>query len=431
LINARYKSTCPVCGNRIERGGSVEKLEGMDAWVHYPDCTHTPLDDRQRLAFVELAKLSGPRLRKAAMAIGAHVTSNGRYVDDSEVRARACKLKPAADKLKSAVELAGGSTALQDEISRLRSGQQAAQPPSAPALAVDIEAAERELKRILSAWLDDWAGSLDERVKSAALDSVKHLQRTVHEVRVPGRPVKEFEESFHKDFDRLLKMVAAGVNVWLAGPAGSGKTRAVKQAAEALGLKFRFNGAIDSAYKLSGFVDARGKIVSTAFREAWGQGGLYLFDEVDASLPSAVLAFNAALSGDLCDFPGEPEPVVKHKDFRVCAAANTWGFGGDTNYVGRSKMDAAFLDRFTFLHWDYDEGLETKLAEEHGAWARKVQAARAAGRTRGLKVVISPRATLNGATLLRAGFTDMEAADATVLSRLDDASREALRGYFR
>src|SRR5690606_7558053 len=109
------------------------------------------------------------------------------------------------------------------------------------------------------------------------------------------------------------KMVAAGVNVWLAGPAGSGKTTAAEQVAKALKLKFYFNGAIDTEYKLSGFVDAHGRIVSTAFREAYTNGGVYLFDEVDASLPSATLAFNAALANGQCDFPGSKEPTPKHK----------------------------------------------------------------------------------------------------------------------
>jgi hypothetical protein len=35
-------------------------------------------------------------------------------------------------------------------------------------------------------------------------------------------------------------------------------------------------------------------VVNTDFRRAYKDGGLFLFDEIDASFPQALLAFNAA-----------------------------------------------------------------------------------------------------------------------------------------
>jgi hypothetical protein len=211
----------------------------------------------------------------------------------------------------------------------------------------------------------------------------------------------------HASFPTLLQMVAARdgdgnrLNIWLPGPAGSGKTRAAKNAAEALGLPFRFCGALDSAYALLGFANAAGVTVRTQFREAYEHGGVFLFDEVDASDPSAVLALNAALANGLCAFPDAIVP--RHPDCAIIAAANTWGHGGNSDYVGRFKQDAAFLSRFVMLQWDYDAALERAICTNL-AWCERVQQIRARVRENGINVVISPRATLNGEALLRQGI---------------------------
>jgi hypothetical protein len=215
----------------------------------------------------------------------------------------------------------------------------------------------------------------------------------------------------HRQFDHLLKMVAAGCNVWLAGPAGSGKTTAARNVAKALGRPFYFTGAVDTEYKLLGYTDAKGNLVRRPFREAWEHGGVFLFDEIDASLPGAVLALNAALAGDLCDFPDACIP--RHPDFLCIAAANTFGQGANAEYVGRMKQDAAFLDRFSFLAWEIDTDLETRTSGNE-TWARHVQMIRAKVHAKGLKVLVTPRATYQGARLMAAGLTRQEAEAATI-----------------
>lgn len=216
----------------------------------------------------------------------------------------------------------------------------------------------------------------------------------------------DLETILHKTFDDLLSFVQSQTNCWLVGPAGSGKTTAARMVAEKLGLQFYFNGAIDSEYKLLGFIDAQGRVISKPFRKAFEEGGVYLFDEVDASLPGAVLAFNAALANGYCDFPdGE---VKAHENFRCIAAANT--FDGTGEYVGRMKQDNAFLDRFAMLEWGYDEVLEAKIAakrfgdsEQVKEWIGFVQKCRANAKKHGIKVVISPRATMHGLQLMIKG----------------------------
>lgn len=254
-----------------------------------------------------------------------------------------------------------------------------------------------------------------EVIREVIRESIGHVTITIEGVSTPYRKTLP-SETRHKDFVRVLRAITCD-NVFLVGPAGSGKTTLAKQIAEALGVPFYFTGAINSEYKLSGFIDAHGRIISTAFRKAWEFGGLFLFDEIDASSPNAVLAFNAPLANGYADFPDGS--VERHPDFHAIAAANTFGTGATREYVGRNQLDAATLDRFAFIEMGYDETLETTLAiqanEEHGEpWAHHVQRIRGAVNRLRERIVVSPRASIGGAKLLKAGATWEETEQARI-----------------
>jgi len=237
----------------------------------------------------------------------------------------------------------------------------------------------------------------------------------------------------HQIFDALRMAVAAKVNVFLVGPAGSGKTTVAKQVAHSLGLRFHFNGAIHSEYKLTGFRDAQGKVHRTAFREAFEHGGLYLFDEIDASQPAALLAFNAALANGMLDFPDRN--VQAHPNFRCIAAANTWGKGATMDYVGRNALDAATMDRFAMLEMRYDASLERRMAHLASdgqidlaeAWLELVQKTRSLCHDHDFRHIVSPRATQQGLSLMVGGIT-AEGATIMVLRRgMEDISWGRIR----
>lgn len=234
------------------------------------------------------------------------------------------------------------------------------------------------------------------REEIAQLQSRKPLDLIIHTA--DGKK-KDIGVS-HKNLPTLLNILSQHLNVYLVGPSGSGKTHAARQCAESLGVPFYFTGAIANEYKLTGYMDANGKYVTTEFRKAYENGGLFLFDEIDASFPQAVLAFNAALANDFMDFPDKQVP--KHKDFYCIAAANTIGQGADRQYVGRNQLDAASLDRFVFLDWPYDENLETKLGDNL-EWTKYVQKIRKVVNHFKIRHIISPRASIYGGKLLAQG----------------------------
>lgn len=233
----------------------------------------------------------------------------------------------------------------------------------------------------------------------------------------------------HKQFANLLRLVSIGENVWLPGPAGSGKTSAARAVAQALELPFYHSGKIMMEHQALGYKDANGVYHTTPFREAYEKGGVFLQDECDGSEAKALLPLNMGLENGEMAFPDRI--VQAHRDFRCIAAANTFGLGGDSDYVGRNRLDAAFLDRFDFLPWEYDEDFEQFLAlqvwEGAAGWVQRVQSLRRNAKARGIRVLITPRASLKGAKLLKAGVSQSNVEQWTVRKAMTRAQWEGIQ----
>lgn len=164
----------------------------------------------------------------------------------------------------------------------------------------------------------------------------------------------------HKEFETILKLVNADIPVFLTGPAGCGKNVICKQVAEALGKEFYFSNAVTQEYKITGFIDANGTFHETQFYKAFTQGGIFMLDEIDASVPEVLVILNAAIANRYFDFPNGR--VQAHKDFRIVAAGNTFGTGADAEYTGRYQLDASSLDRFAIVEINYDTNIEMAIA---------------------------------------------------------------------
>lgn len=286
-------------------------------------------------------------------------------------------------------------------------------------LGTALEDAVRSISETTAAtWMADVVPMVNDRV-AELLSSHRKVDITVN-----AAPPVSFDQQ-HKALEDVLLMVVAGTSPFLVGPAGSGKTTLAEQIAKALGREFYMAARVTSEFKLVGFVDAQGRTVRTQFREAYEHGGIFLFDEVDASDPDAMTAFNAALANGLADFPDGM--VKRHPDFAAVAAGNTFGRGADRQYVGRNQLDAAALDRFQVYEVDYDEALELKLAGNDD-WTKYVQKVRKAVENQKVRHVVSPRASMAGAKLLAAGMDRAMVEEATIWKGLDKAQRDRVLG---
>ena len=167
---------------------------------------------------------------------------------------------------------------------------------------------------------------------------------------------------FHKMFDKVLKLVDMNLPVMLTGGAGAGKNFMLEQVANALGLDFYYTSTITQEYKLTGFIDGGGKYHETEFYKAFTQGGIFMLDEIDASIPECLVILNGAIANGYFDFPTGRE--IANENFRVVCAGNTVGLGADLVYTGRNVLDGATLDRFVLVEIDYDPRIEENLCQD-------------------------------------------------------------------
>ena len=194
---------------------------------------------------------------------------------------------------------------------------------------------------------------------TAQVEALKNQPARVHEIKLPEKTGK-VEGITHPKYDEVLAMIAEGENVYLYGPAGSGKNVLCAQVAKGLGIPFYYQNTVLTKFDLSGFKNAVGDFEKTEFFEAFTKGGLFMLDEVDNSTAEAMVALNAALANGYYSFPGIGRVDV-HPDFRCIAAGNTIGTGADSAYCGRYKLDASSRDRFCFEGIDYCEEIETAI----------------------------------------------------------------------
>jgi len=272
-----------------------------------------------------------------------------------------------------------------------------------PTAKVDREASRQELLRELLSGVDR-----DEVIQIVNDVFDKRIGDGLPERRIIVTPakVKKLDGTlYHKVFDDVLMAIGAGLHAALVGPAGTGKTEMAECVAKALELPFHFTGKVTSEFQLLGFRDAHGTVHETEFRRAFVNGGLFLFDEMDASSPNAVTRFNAALSNGYCDFPDGHHKA--HPNFKVIAASNTFWSGATREYVGRNPMDGASKDRFCFIEVDYDNGLERLIASQYDsgeAIAVRVQSVRKAITDLKIRHIASMRATISLCKLIGAGM---------------------------
>lgn len=239
------------------------------------------------------------------------------------------------------------------------------------------------------------------------MDAVEKSKPIQIEIKRPDHAPILLPDLYHRHFPELLQICQAKLpgdahlNVWVYGPAGTGKTTAAKQVANVLNLKFYTMGALETGYQILGYNDGNGQYVTTHFRECWEHGGVIALDECDSYTPSAALALNGALANGFCAFADKLVP--RHKDCIIIAGANTTGLGGTIEYVGRMKQDAAFLDRFVMLDWPIDEALEDAICVSKG-WLKIVRHVRTKVASNQIKgIMVTPRATLYGDAMIKSG----------------------------
>lgn len=235
-----------------------------------------------------------------------------------------------------------------------------------------------ELKSLITDSIGNALDIVDDKIAEAIAKAPKGGAGAGKDIVVKVRdlPPVKLSATPHALLERVLKLYTAQVskrNVMLVGPAGSGKTTLAEQLAEVLNTTFAAISCSPgmSETKVLGRVtpritgDEASVYETTPIVEAYVNGGVILFDELDNADASILTAFNSMLANGYVMLPNG-QRATRHEATLIIGTANTYGHGADRIYVGRNALDGATLDRFTgtTLDMDYDKGVETSLCPE-------------------------------------------------------------------
>ena len=239
---------------------------------------------------------------------------------------------------------------------------------------------------------------INKQINAKVEKEVAKLKPTL--VRIPNRKEVVLEESLHKAFKDVLYFCEMERQVFVAGPSGSGKTHMASQVAKALGVQFKHiscSAGLSEAHLL-GRMLFDGTYVKSDFVDCYENGGIFLFDEIDAADANTLLVVNSALANGSMSVPNRKDnPSAKrHRDFMCICAGNTWG-SGSIEYAGRNYMDAAFMDRFAAskVVVDYDNKLEKKICTDDFLYSA-LNNLRKAVMDKKIRRVISTRVFISG-----------------------------------
>lgn len=234
--------------------------------------------------------------------------------------------------------------------------------------------------------------------------------------------------------------------ITMVGPTGNGKTTVAEAVLEVLGYAYE-------VLDMTEFVEPADLIGSTTYvlkdgqgEETWRdgivtrcfrEGKALLINEFDTANPRAAMCLQSVFQSPGLNKKGRyvttPDGRVYPKDdCPIILTMNTFGSGASRMYVGRNALDAATLDRMSYIKTVYEN--EQDILERHGceeALAGKLVEWAVGMRKRidenALRVSLSNRVLLNMADSIQNDEIDFDQAVADeFLDRLDEDVRDIL-----
>lgn len=231
-------------------------------------------------------------------------------------------------------------------------------------------------------------------------------------ITITGRDKKavQIKGIIHAQFEECIFICEQERQLYMGGAAGSGKTKIAEQIAQSFALDFAHiscSAGLSEGHLL-GRMLFNGKYVESDFVRLYENGGVFLFDEIDAADANTMLVINSALANNYLSVPNRQKKSMakRHEDFICICAANTWGHGS-FEYHGRNNLDAAFLDRFAVAkaHITYDKELEKALCSNNEPLLNAIWTARDYAIHHRMRKIISTRSIISGHRQMLAGKT--------------------------
>ena len=143
-----------------------------------------------------------------------------------------------------------------------------------------------------------WEDTFGDNETTEEEQDVKEEQEVEEELKLP-------KKVRHEKYPIIKSCLENDIPIYLAGPAGSGKNYTVEQIARENGWNFYYTNSVQQEYKLTGFIDAGGTYQETEFYKACTdtEECIFFLDEMDASIPEALVLINAAIANGYFEFP--------------------------------------------------------------------------------------------------------------------------------
>ena len=243
----------------------------------------------------------------------------------------------------------------------------------------------------------------------------------------------------------LATAIERGSNVWLGGPAGSGKSTLPQQFAAYTGrpfvkLSFTKQSNVDDQLGGTGVkAGDTGWVDGVLIQAVRRPGTVILLDEITLAPPGVQGLFQGVADDHRTIFLSTGEKVTCAPGVVFVVADNTFGFGDETGqYHGTHAANGALVNRFKrMLKVDYlTTQQEAQALANHTAapLAACQHVAEFAARARKLPamdgVILSLRNMVGFVQTVQDGFTVKEAANVTMLNRLPATERAALEVLF-
>ena len=183
---------------------------------------------------------------------------------------------------------------------------------------------------------------------------------------------------YHENTMDIVRAIMCGDWPYLWGPTGCGKSMMISQISELLGLGMLKAGKITEPFSILGYNDPQGNYRLTPTFIAYLYGYLLFFDEFDNGNADTAVIMNDIFTqldnrihGRTVSSVifGDDIPVFTNPNFRLVAAGNTKGKGGDEqNNPDRGPIGESIRQRMSPFQVGYDDRLEKAILKGYDAW---------------------------------------------------------------
>lgn len=274
---------------------------------------------------------------------------------------------------------------------------------------------------------DTFFSGLNELIEDRVQDAIERMMPTTHEYTcADNTSLPTLKERQHYLFPLVQILVKTkGINTYLWGEKGCGKSSIAINAAKSLGIDpviIACDRDVTRGYFL-GYMSAEGKYIPGMVYNAFKNGGVVILEEFDSLSPGVRLCLNNLIANSHFTFPNV-ETCEKHPNFRVIATGNTLSIGATQQYVARQAQDSASIDRFVYLEIPLDESLEAEIfgskcadllimpsldldsggIPNNDEWLKLIRDYRTALKQSSIPETLSSRAVIMGNLLAQAGI---------------------------